>query len=168
MKNTVARGVACALLLFAARWSAAAPAPVPECVVSTLDAGKIAGFYQSGAQHLGEIFNLTKNAQDDDVVFSLQALGPLSSFADASYLIADLLKLRSGLSNEHDRNLVDADIKANLVLAGPAFYSAADFLASIGPKAQNPDIKAAIERAHQLIIDGIASYGTCLRARPNP
>jgi hypothetical protein len=158
MKNSIARGAAGALMMFAAGWSCAAPAPVPapDCVVSTLDAAKIAGFYQSGAQHLGEIFNLTKNAQDDDVVFSLQALGPLSSFADASYLIADLLKLRSGMTNEHDRGLV-----------GPAFYSAADFLASIGPKAQNPDIKAAIGRAHQLITDGIASYGTCLRARPN-
>jgi hypothetical protein len=164
MKNLMSRGVGGALLMAAAGFSSAAPAP--ECVVANLDAAKIAGFYQSGAQHLGEIFNLTKTAQDDDVVFSLQALGPLSSFADASYLIADLLKLRSGLTNERDRNLVDADIKANLELAGPAFYSAADFLDSIGPKAQNPDIRSAIGRAHQLIIDGIASYGSCLRTRP--
>jgi hypothetical protein len=164
MKNLMSRGVSGALLMAAAGFSSAAPAP--ECVVANLDAAKIAGFYQSGAQHLGEIFNLTKTAQDDDVVFSLQALGPLSSFADASYLIADLLKLRSGLTNERDRNLVDADIKANLELAGPAFYSAADFLDSIGPKAQNPDIRSAIGRAHQLIIDGIASYGSCLRTRP--
>jgi hypothetical protein len=164
MKKSMSRGLVGAVLMLAARWSYAAP--VPECVVGNLDAAKIAGFYQSGAQHLGEIFNLTKSAQDDDVVFSLQALGPLSSFADASYLIADLLKLRSGMTNERDRGVVDADIRANLELAGPAFYSAADFLDSIGPKAQNPDIRSAIGRAHQLIVDGIASYGSCLHARP--
>ena len=165
MKNSIAHGLAGALMMLVSGWSCAATAP--DCVVSTLDAGKIAGFYQSGAQHLGEIFNLTKSAQDDDVVFALQALGPLSSFADASYLIADLLKLRSGMTSERDRALVDADIKANLDLAGPAFYSASDFLASIGPKAQNPDIRSAIGRAQQLITEGIASYGSCLRARPS-
>jgi hypothetical protein len=140
------------------------PACAAECFAGSLDAGKIAGLYQVGGQRLGRLFNLSQTLKGDDARFAVEAQGPLASFADASYLIADLLKLRSTMNSEADRDLVDADIKANLDLAGPAFYSASDYLGAMAPKVQNADLKSAITLGQQFVKEGIAVYGSCVKA----
>jgi hypothetical protein len=138
------------------------PASAAECMVGSLDAGKIAGLYQGGGQRLGRLFNMSQTLKGDDATFAVQAEGPLASFSDASYMIADLLKLRAGMGTQIDRDLVDADIKANLELAGPSFYAAADFLGAMSPKVRNADLKSTIAAAQQFVIDGIGAYGGCV------
>jgi hypothetical protein len=154
----------CALFTLVAASLSIQQANAADCVIAKLDGAKIAGFYQSGGQTLGQLYQLSQTAKDEDMAYSLQAQGPLASFSDASYMIADLLKLRMTVVTDKDRAIIDADIKANLELAGPAFYSAADFLGAIGAKAQNGQIRNVIMAGQKLVNDGIASYGGCMPA----
>ena len=134
-----------------------------DCLVGSLDAGKIAGLYQGGGQRLGRLFSMSQSLKGEDASLAVQVQGPIASFSDASYMIADLLKLRARMATDGDRDLVDADIRANLELAGPAFYSAADFLGAVAPKVHNADLKSTIASAEQFVIDGIGIYGGCVK-----
>jgi hypothetical protein len=137
-----------------------------SCEPGALDPTKLAQVYQGGAQHLSELYTISRTAQGGDVEIALQAQGPISSFSEATYLIVDLLKLRSTLVNEHDRTLVDADIRANLQLAGDGFVAAESYLAALSPKTQNLALEKAIEAARLQIADGIAAYGACIKRPP--
>jgi len=137
-----------------------------SCEPGKLDPTKLALVYQGGAQRLSELYTISRTAQGGDVDLALQAQGPMASFSDATYLIVDLLKLRSTLVNEHDRALVDGDIRANLELASDAFVSAESFLAALSPKTQNLALEKAIEAARQQVADGIVLYGACVKHPP--
>lgn len=157
----------CGPVLLALLVSALTPlADAATCEPGKLDAAKLALVYEGGAQRLSELYKLSKTVQAGDVELALEAQGPMASFSDATYLVVDLLKLRSTLVNEHDRALVDGDVKANLELASDAFYSAESYLAALSPKTQNLALEKAIDAARQQVADGIALYGACVKRSP--
>jgi hypothetical protein len=162
MKSAV--DVLCRIVPISLSFALASLAHAAPCEPSKLDAAKLAQVYQGGAQRLAELYTISRtSAEPQDVEIALQAQGPLSSFSDATYLMVDLLKLRSTLVNEHDRSLLDADVRANLELASEAFTSAESYLAALAPRTQNLSLQKAIEAARQQVADGVVLYGACIK-----